>query len=279
MIDVARRLLRESPLGAAGGTVCVLFVLLGLFAGALAPYGVNQISPAHRLQPPGAQHFFGTDNLGRDVFSRCLYGARVSVIVGFGAAGLATIISVAIGIFCGYVGGTFDLLLQRFVDAWMIFPELIVLIVAASVFGPGITQIIVVLGLVMGIAGSRIVRGAVIAVRTNTYIDAALSVGAGTGRVLWRHVLPNVLAPVIVLFTSRVAAAILAESGLSFLGLGPPPPTASWGGMLSGAGRAYMIQGPWLPLAPGLCLTSVVFSISMFGDALRDVLDPHLRTG
>jgi peptide/nickel transport system permease protein len=279
MNQVISRLLRQKPLGAAAGIVCVLFVLSGLFAGALAPYGVNQISPAHRLQPPSAHYLFGTDNLGRDVFTRCLYGARVSVIVGFGAAGLATVISVAIGIFCGYFGGTFDLLVQRFVDAWMIFPELIVLIVAASVFGPGIAQIILVLGLAMGIAGSRVVRGAVIAVRENLYVQAALSVGSGSGRILWRHVLPNVLAPVIVLFTSRVAAAILAESGLSFLGLGPPPPTATWGGMLSGAGRAYMIQGPWLPLAPGLCLTSVVFSISMFGDALRDVLDPHLRAG
>jgi peptide/nickel transport system permease protein len=277
MSELARRLLRERPLGAAGGVVCVLFVLAGVFAGALAPYGVNQISPAHRLQPPSAHYPFGTDNLGRDVFSRCLYGARVSVIVGFGAAGLATVISVAVGIVSGYFGGIGDLVLQRFVDAWMIFPELIVLIVVASVFGPGIAQLIVVLGLVMGIAGSRIVRGAVIAVRQNTYIDAALSVGAAPSRVLWRHVLPNVMAPVIVLFTSRVAAAIVAESGLSFLGLGPPPPTATWGSMLSGSGRTYMIQGPWLPLAPGVCLTLVVFSISMFGDALRDLLDPQAR--
>jgi peptide/nickel transport system permease protein len=271
------RLFRDKPLGAACGVICVLFLLCGLFADVLAPYGFNQISPIHRLQPPSVHYLFGTDNLGRDVFSRCLYGARISVVIGFSAACLATVTSVALGIFSGYFGGWLDLIAQRFVDAWMSFPELIVLIVVVSVLGAGTAQIIVILGLAMGIAGSRIVRGAVVAVREHMYIHAALSTGARTRRVLWLHVLPNVMAPVIVLFTNRVAAAILAESGLSFLGLGVPPPAASWGSMLSGSGRTYMYQGPWLALAPGLCLTVVVFSISMFGDALRDLLDPRMR--
>lgn len=275
--DFAVRLFRDKPIGAICGVICVLFLLCGLFAGMLAPHGVNEISPINRLKPPGLRFLFGTDNLGRDVFSRCLFGARMSVIIGFCAAGIATAVSVAIGVFSGYFGGKFDMIAQRFVDAWMSFPELIVLIVVVSVLGPGMAQIIGVLGLTLGIGGSRIVRGAVMAVRETMYIHAARSTGAKTRRVLWRHVLPNVMAPVIVLFTNRVATAILAESGLSFLGLGVPPPAATWGAMLSGSGRAYMFQGPWLAMAPGLCLTVVVFSISMFGDALRDLLDPRMR--
>ena len=271
------RLIRDKPLAAICGAICVLFLLCGVFADVLAPYGFNQISPLNRLKPPGAAHWFGTDNLGRDVLSRCLYGARISVVIGFSAAALATLISVAIGILSGYFGGWFDMIMQRFVDAWMSFPELIVLIVVVSVLGPGTGQIIAVLGLALGVAGSRIVRGAVVSVRETMYVHAARSTGARTSRVLWKHVLPNVMAPVIVLFTNRVGAAILAESGLSFLGYGVPPPAPSWGGMLSGSGRAYMYQAPWLALAPGLCLTVVVFAISMFGDALRDLLDPRMR--
>jgi peptide/nickel transport system permease protein len=169
------------------------------------------------------------------------------------------------------------MVVQRFVDAWMSFPGLIVLIVVASVFGSGLVQIIVTLGLLIGIGGSRIVRSAVVSVREAMYIHAAKSIGASAARILWRHVLPNVIAPVIVLFTSSVGTAILAESSLSFLGLGVPPPTPTWGGMLSGNGRTYMLQGPWLALAPGLCLTLVVYAINVFGDALRDILDPRMR--
>ncbi len=255
----------------------MLFLFCGLFADVLAPYGYNQSSLLNRLKPPSLDFPLGTDNLGRDMLSRCIYGAQLSVIIGFCAAGLATVISIVLGVLTGYLGGKFDMVVQRFVDAWMSFPELIVLIVVVSVVGPGMPQIIVVLGLALGIAGSRIVRGAVISVRENMYVHAAKSTGARTLRILWRHVLPNVMAPVIVLFTNRVAFAILAESGLSFLGFGVPPPAPTWGGMLSGSGRAYMYQGPWLALAPGLCLTIVVYAISVFGDALRDLLDPRMR--
>jgi peptide/nickel transport system permease protein len=271
------RLFREKPLGAAGAVVFVLFLFCGIFADALAPYGMNQISPLNRLKPPSWGFPFGTDNLGRDMLSRCLYGAQLSVIIGFCAAGIATIISVFLGIISGYLGGKFDLVLQRFVDAWMSFPDLIILIVVVSVVGPGMPQIIVTLGLLLGIAGSRIIRGAVVSVRENMYVHAAQSTGASTFRILWRHILPNVMAPVIVLFTTRVGTVILAESGLSFLGLGVPPPAPTWGGLLSGSGRTFMLQGPWLALAPGLCLTIVVYATNMFGDALRDLLDPRMR--
>ena len=271
------RLFEEKPLGAAGAIVFMLFLFCGIFADLLAPYGMNQIAPMNRLKPPSWQHPFGTDNLGRDMFSRCLYGAQLSVIIGFCAAGLATIISVVLGILTGYLGGRFDMIAQRFVDAWMSFPDLIILIVVVSVLGPGMPQIIGTLGLLLGIAGSRIIRSAVISVRENMYVHAAQSLGARTPRILWRHILPNVMPPIIVLFTTRVGTVILAESGLSFLGLGVPPPAPTWGGMLSGAGRTFMFQGPWLALAPGLCLTLVVYSTNMFGDALRDLLDPRMR--
>jgi peptide/nickel transport system permease protein len=271
------RLFKEKPLGAAGAVIFVLFLFCGVFADFLAPYGMNQISPMNRLKPPSWQYPIGTDNLGRDMLSRCLYGAQLSVIIGFGAAGIATAISVVLGILTGYLGGRFDMIAQRFVDAWMSFPDLIILIVVVSVVGAGMPQIIGTLGLLLGIAGSRIVRSAVVSVRENMYVHAAHSVGASTARILWRHILPNVMPPIIVLFTTRVGTVILAESGLSFLGLGVPPPAPTWGGMLSGSGRTFMFQGPWLALAPGLCLTLVVYSTNMFGDALRDLLDPRMR--
>jgi len=257
--------------------VFVLFLLCGIFADFLAPYGMNQINPINRLKPPSWAFPFGTDNLGRDMLSRCLYGAQLSVIIGFCAAGLATLISVVIGIVTGYLGGKIDLLIQRFVDAWQSFPDLIVLIVVVSVVGPGMPQIIVTLALLLGIAGSRIIRSAVVSVRENMYVHAAQSIGASTPRILTRHILPNVLPPIIVLFTTRVGVVILIESALSFLGLGVPPPAPTWGGMLSGSGRSYMFQGPWLALAPGLCLTIVVYATNMFGDALRDLFDPRMR--
>lgn len=274
-----RRLFRDKPLGAAGAVICAIFLFCGLFADLLAPYGYNQIDPINRLKPPSLQFPFGTDNLGRDMFSRVLYGAQLSVIIGFCGAALATVVSVVIGVLTGYLGGKFDVVVQRMVDAWMSFPDLVILIVVVSVLGPGMWQVIVVLGFLYGIGGSRIIRGAVVSVREHTYVHAAQSVGAATARVLVFHVLPNVMPTVIVLFTMRVGAVILVESGLSFLGLGIPPPAPSWGGMLTGSGRTFMYLAPWLALAPGICLTLVVYGINVFGDALRDLLDPRLRGG
>jgi peptide/nickel transport system permease protein len=271
------RLWRDKPLGTVGGVVLLLFVVVGVFAPWIAPYDYNEIAPLDRMQGPSWAHWFGTDNLGRDVLSRCIYGAQLSVIIGCSAAALATLISAVVGIVSGYFGGKVDLVMQRVVDAWMSFPDLIVLIVVVSVLGPGMPQIIGTLGLLLGIGGSRIVRSAVVSVREHMYVHAAQSIGASSLRILWRHVLPNVLPPIIVLFTTRVGSVILAESGLSFLGLGVPPPAPPWGSMLSGSGRTYMFQGPWLALAPGLCLTAVVYATNVFGDALRDLLDPRMR--
>lgn len=272
-----RRLFREKKLGAFGAIVFLIFLFCGIFADVLAPYGMNQISPLNRLKPPSWQFPFGTDHLGRDMLSRTLYGAQLSVIIGLSAAALATVISVVIGIVSGYAGGRLDMVTQRGVDAWMSFPDLVILIVVVSVLGPGMPQIIGTLGLLLGIAGSRIIRSAVVSVRENMYVHAAQSIGASTWRILWRHILPNVMPPIIVLFTTRVGAVILAESGLAFLGLGVPPPAPTWGGMLSGSSRTYMFQGPWLVIVPGVAITLVVYATNVFGDALRDLLDPRMR--
>ena len=277
LVELIVRVFREKPLGAAGGTICVAFLFCGVFANVLAPYGANDTNVLNRLAPPSVEYLMGTDHVGRDVLSRILIGAQLSMVVGFAAAALATLISVLLGILSGYLKGWPDLVIQRIVDAWMTFPGLVLLIVVISIVGPGLPQIIVILGLQYGIAGSRIVRGAVISVREHMYIHAARSIGAGTRHILIRHVLPNIMPVVIVLFTTRVGAVILAEAGLSFLGLGVPPPHPTWGGMLAGSGRDYMYVGPWLALAPGLCLTVVVFAVNIFGDALRDLLDPRMR--
>jgi len=271
------RMFREKPLGAAGGVLFLVFLFCGVFADVLAPHDFNEINPIERLKAPSWEFPFGTDNLGRDVLSRCLYGAQLSVIISLSAATLATLVSLLIGVVSGYLGGKVDMLVQRFVDAWMSFPDLVILIVVVSVMGPSMTTVIFTLGLLLGIGGSRIVRSAVVSVRENMYVHAAQSIGASTPRILWKHIVPNVLPPVIVLFTTRIGAVILAESGLAFLGLGVPPPAPTWGGMLTGTGRQFMFQGPWLALAPGLCLTLVVYATNVFGDALRDLLDPRMR--
>ncbi len=277
VVAFTHRLWRDKRLGAIGGIVFLLFLFCGIFADVLAPYGMNDTDLTVRLQGPSPTHWFGTDHLGRDVLSRVLIGAQLSMIVGFLAAALATLISILIGVISGYFGGKIDMLIQRFVDAWMTFPDLVLLIVVISIVGPGVPQIIIILGCLYGIAGSRIVRASVVTVKESMYTHAAESMGASTMRILFRHIVPNVMPVVIVLFTTRVGATILAEAGLSFLGLGVPPPTPTWGSMLSSAGRTYMYLGPWLALAPGLCLTVVVYAINVYGDALRDLLDPRMR--
>jgi peptide/nickel transport system permease protein len=277
LVDFTRRLIREKPLGAVGAAIFLTFLLAGILADVIAPYGVNETNMLRRLEAPNWDFWLGTDHLGRDVLSRILIGAQLSMIVGLLAAALATVVSIVLGVVSGYAGGKVDMVVQRMVDAWMTFPDLVLLIVVVSIVGPGVTQIVIILGLLYGIAGSRIVRGAVVSVRENMYTHASQSMGARTLHVLWRHILPNIMPVVIVLFTTRVGAVILAEAGLSFLGLGVPPPAPTWGGMLSDSGRSYMYLGPWLALAPGLCLTVVVYAINVYGDALRDLLDPRMR--
>ncbi len=277
--DFLHRLLREKPLGAIGAVITVLLLTVGIFADFLAPFGQNEINPSVAYTPPSWSYWLGTDNLGRDLFSRIVYGARISMIIGLTGSTISSLISTTMGMLSGWLGGRFDLVLQRFVDAWMALPGLIVMMVMITLLGPGMWTVIIVLGIGDGIIVTRIIRGATMSVKENPYVTSAQAIGASDVRILVRHILPNIMAPVIVLFTVTVPELIVVEASLSFLGFGIPPPAPSWGGMLSGSGRAYMFQAPWMALWPGLVLTVVVYGVNMFGDAVRDLLDPRLRGG
>jgi peptide/nickel transport system permease protein len=279
LVDLVIRLVKEKPLGVVGGIIVLLLLFAGIFADFIAPYGMNDINAVDFLAPPSAKYILGADNKGRDLLSRIIFGARISVIVGLCATTISVLISTIIGVVCGFYGRKVDIVVQRFVDAWMCFPGLVLLIVIVSVLGPGLWQIILVLGLLYGIGGSRVVRSAVISIKENVYVEASKAIGCPTSRVMLRHILPNIMAPIIILFTTRMPTVILAEATLSFLGLGVPPPTPTWGGMLSGPGRSYMLMAPWMAVWPGLVLAIVVYGINMFGDAVRDLLDPRLRGG
>ena len=217
--------------------------------------------------------------MGRDLLSRLIVGARVSMLVGLATTTLNVLVAVLIGVTSGFLGGKVDLAVQRFVDAWMAFPGLLILLTIMSLVGEGLLQIIVVLGITGGIGGSRVVRGAVIGVKENDYFLAARAVGTSTSQVLLRHVLPNIMAPIIIVFSINIGGVIIAEASLSFLGFGLPIKVPSWGGMLSREGRRFMEQAPWLAFWPGLYLTITVYSLNMFGDALMDLFNPRLRGG
>lgn len=279
IMDFFVRLVREKPMGLIGGIITVLLLLTGIFAGQLAPFDPNVIHGMNALQGPSFQFWFGTDWLGRDVLSRVIYGARISLVVGLAATLIATVVEVVIGILSGYIGGKFDLIVQRFVDAVMCFPALIILMVIMSIITRNELNIIIVLGIQMGIGGSRVIRSAVIGIKENLYIQSAVAIGAPTKDVLRQHVLPNIMAPIIIEFSTRMPAVILTEASLSFLGYGIPPPLASWGAMLSGSARTYMFISPWMVLWPGVALSIVVWGVNMFGDSVRDLLDPRLRGG
>ncbi|MFC1862034.1 ABC transporter permease [Chloroflexota bacterium] len=279
IVDLGIRMWREKPLGTIGAVIVLALFLTGIFADFLAPYGYNEIKLADSLQPPSEKYILGTDDIGRDLLSRVIYGARVSMYVGLAGTILCTAVAVLIGVLSGYLGGRFDMVVQRFVDAWLCFPQLFLMLSLMAVFGPGLFQVIMVLGIRFGISSSRIVRGAVMGIRQNAYLEAAMAIGSPTRAILFRHILPNVMAPIIVLFTTRMANIILAEATLSFLGYGLPPPIPSWGGMLSGSGRQYMLIAPWMVVWSGLSLSLVIYGINMFGDALRDLLDPRLKGG
>ncbi|MGI8549299.1 MAG: ABC transporter permease [Dehalococcoidia bacterium] len=271
------RLLRETPLGALGALLVAALLLVALLGPALTPYPPTQNTVGKRLSPPSTRYLAGTDNLGRDVFSRTIAGARVSVLVGFGAVAIAMLTGTAIGITSGYFGGRIDTLVQRFVDAYMAFPNLVLLMTIVSVLGAGVPQLILALGFSTGLGNSRVLRSSALAIRRNQYVEAARTLGAGNGRILLRHILPNIFAPLMVLATAGLGSVILAEASLSFLGFGVPPPNASWGNMLTGYGRSVLYLAPWMMLAPGIALTLTVFGFNVLGDALRDLLDPQLR--
>ena len=273
----AARFAQAKPLGALGGFFVALMIFLALFADVVAPYDYNKRNLRDRLEPPSLSHLMGTDNMGRDIFSRIVYGARVSISVGFGGVGIGALIATLVGVTSGYFGGRFDILFQRVVDAWQAFPWLVILLSLMAVLQPGIWTLIFAIGILSAASASRIVRSATLAIKENQYIEAALASGAGHGRIILRYILPNVFTVIIIIATVNLGFVILAESALSFLGFGVPPPFPSWGDMLSGTARVYMHRAPWLAIWPGVAISVAVFGFNMLGDALRDVLDPRLR--
>ena len=278
-VDLFIRLWKEKPLGTIGLAIVVLLLLTGIFADFLAPYPMQHTDVIHSLAGPSAEHWLGTDNLGRDVLSRIIYGARVSVIIGLSATALTTVVSIIIGSLSALIGGKFDLIVQRFVDAWVCIPGMLILLIMVSIVGKGMLQITLVLGIPAGIGASRMMRSAVFAIRENTYVEAGRAIGCSTWMLLRRHILPNIMPVIIIAFSMMIGGVILMEASLSFLGYGVPPGVPSWGSMLSQEGRIYMEISPTLALWPGLALTLVVFGTNVFGDAMRDLLDPKLKGG
>ena len=279
LADFCIRLWQEKPLGTACGIIVLLLILVAIFADILAPYPYNEMHLYDMLQGSSARYLLGTDQFGRDFLSRIIYGARLSIVVGLAATTLNVVVAVLIGGISGFLGGKLDLAVQRFVDAWVCYPGLLLLLTIMSIVGRGVPQIIVVLGIAGGIGGSRLVRGAVIGIKENVYFQAAEAIGSSRWRTLIRHVLPNIMPVIIIIFSISIGGVILSIASLSFLGYGLPIGIPSWGALLSRGGREYMEQAPWLALWPGLCLTVTVYSLNMFGDAVRDLLDPRLRGG
>jgi peptide/nickel transport system permease protein len=271
------RMIRRKPLGALGGVLILVLVATAILAPLLAPHDPLEVSSSERLRPPSVTHPLGTDDFGRDILSRVIHGARISMLLGLGAVAISTLLASIIGILSGYYGGRIDTVMQRCIDTLMAFPAFVILLTIMAMLGPGLGNVILALG-IGGVAGNaRIIRSAVLAIRANQYLEVARATGCRDGRIIARHVLPNIAAPIMVVATLGLGVAILAESSLSFLGFGVPPPTPSWGAMLSGSGRTYMIQAPWMAVFPGIAISLAVFGFNMLGDALRDLLDPKLR--
>jgi peptide/nickel transport system permease protein len=276
--------IRNKPLGAIGGFIVLVLILIAIFAEQIAPYPYDTGKGTDRLQGPSLHHLMGTDNLGRDMFSRIVFGARISIAVGFGAVFVGTGLATLLGVISGYFGGWFDLIFQRLVDAWIAFPAIVLLTVLVTVMTTRNTDpivsigiVAVTLGLIVTGSSSRVVRRAVIGIRDMPYMESARCIGASDLRIIFRYILPNVMAPILILATVQLGGAILAEATLSFLGFGVRPPMPAWGSMLAGAGRAYLLIDPHLAIWPGVAISLAVFGFNMLGDALRDVLDPRLR--
>jgi peptide/nickel transport system permease protein len=268
--------MRKKPLGALGAVLVVAVLFAGVFAPLIAPYGYSEQNLRQKFKSPSAEHWMGTDELGRDIFSRIIYGARVSIIIGFTVVAVSVTLAVTLGLVTGYFGGWFDTLAQRGVDIWIAFPDLILLITIIAVFGVGLPQLILALAINRFAGSSRLQRGLVLSLKTNQYVEAARTLGASDLRIMVRHLLPNLVPFILVSASIGLGGAILAESSLSFLGLGVPPPHPTWGGMLS-KGRSYIAIAPHMVVWPFLALATAVFGFNVLGDALRDVLDPRLR--
>ena len=271
------RFSQKYPLGAFGAVVLILLVIVAVFAPQVATHDPLDMDIPNRLHAPSRDFWLGTDTFGRDSYSRIIYGARVSLYVGLLAVIMGTSIGTILGIMSGYLGGKFDMIVQRVVDAFMGFPSLIFALIMVVALGASLNNVMLAIGITFIPRMARLARSSALSVKEEVYILASQAIGAKTLRILLRHVLPNSMAPVFVLSTGYLGTAIVSEASLSFLGLGVPPPASSWGGMLEIGTRGYLETAPWLAIYPGIALSLVVFAFSFFGDALRDAYDPRLR--
>jgi peptide/nickel transport system permease protein len=269
--------IKRKPLGMASAALILLLVLTAIFADVLAPYDPLAAQPEIRLAAPSWAHPFGTDDIGRDVFSRVIYGSRISLWVGLLAVGIGTLAGTIIGLVSGYWEGRLDMILQRVMDALMTLPGLILALAIVSVLKPSTTNAMLAIAVVIIPGNSRIVRGAVLSAKQNRFVEAAQAIGCRDLRIIGTHILPNVTAPILIIASIWLGNAILIEASLSYLGVGTQPPTPSWGLMLSSTGRAFMEQAPWLAIFPGFAISLAVFGFNLFGDTLRDAWDPKLR--
>ena len=272
-----RHLAASYPLGVIGAAIMVVFVFAALFAGFLSPYDPIATNALATLQPPGAAHWLGTDAMGRDIMSRIIYGARISLAVGLGSTVLGCAFGIVLGLASGYIGGWVDLGVQRVVDVLQAVPLLVLALVMAAALGPALDNTIVAIAIPLIPYSARVIRSNTLALRELPFVEAARAVGMSEFRIAVRHVLPNTVAPLIVIATAQLGAAILTEASLSFLGLGVPEPHPSWGRMLSESAAEYVRTAPWLVIFPGIAISLAVFGTNLFGDSLRDILDPRLR--
>ena len=270
-------LMRRQPLGTAGAFVVILMVLATIFAEVLSPYDPEMISFESMLVPPSIDHWMGTDAFGRDILTRIIYGARTALFVGFTAAFVGSTLGLILGVASAYFGGLFDLVVQRLVDILMAFPLIVLALAVVATLGPSTVNVVIAITIPFIPQCARVVRSSALAIREIPYVDAARALGFGHSRIIMRHMVPNVMAPYLIMVTTFVGHAILLEASLSYLGLGVQEPTAAWGLMLQGGAEEFAESAPWVPIFPGLAITLAVFGFNLFGDALRDLLDPRLR--
>ncbi|HUG37637.1 MAG TPA: ABC transporter permease [Candidatus Limnocylindrales bacterium] len=276
-VTVLARFVRKKPLGAAGGVVMLVILFTAIFAELVATHDPIATDAAHTLARPSAEHWLGSDHLGRDIYSRIVHGARISLIVGLASTLLGSVLGGIIGLLSGYVGGKTDLIAQRFLDILQGRPLLVLALVMSASLGPSVQNVIIAISIPIVPRAARIIRASVLSIREMQYVEAARAVGITHLRIAFRHILPNTLGPFIVLCTAPLGSAILPAAALSFLGLGIPEPYPSWGRMLSVSAAEYAQKAPHLVLFPGIAISVAVFGSNLLGDALRDTLDPRLR--
>lgn len=276
--EKSKTLSKKNPLGAFGLVVVILMVFMALFADVITWHDPVDISFENMLVVPSWEFLLGTDQLGRDIFSRIVYGARTALLVGITASVVGAFIGLVLGVASAYFGGTFDLLFQRFMDVFMAFPLIILALAIVSIFGGGVDKVILAITIPFIPRCARVVRSNALAIREIPYVDAARAMGFSHTRIILRHMVPNVMAPFLIMITAFVGQAILTEASLSYLGMGVQEPTPAWGLMLQGGAEEYAESAPWVPIFPGVAITLAVFGFNLFGDAVRDTLDPRLRS-